>query len=150
MLLSKSCEYGLRALLHLGGRPAGELVPIRTVSDALGIPYHFLAKIAQTLIGAGLLTSVRGPHGGIALGRPAEAITLEAVVLALDGPEIFTECVLGLPGCGNRTPCPLHDQWAATRGRLHTMFAGASLADVAARIETGDFRLADLARAGTS
>ena len=143
MLLSKSCEYGLRATLYLARADPGVLIPIRTISDALGIPYHFLAKIVQTLIGAGLLTSVRGPHGGVALARPARGVTLDEIVLALDGPGIFTECVLGLPGCGNRKPCPLHDQWAPARAKVHAMFAHASLADVAARIEAGDFRLAD-------
>ena len=144
MLLSKSCEYGIRAALHLAAEP-DQRVPIRTISDALGMPYHFLAKIAQQLIAADLLNSVRGPHGGISLARSSEGITLKEIVVALDGPEIFTECVLGLPGCGNRKPCPLHDQWATTRGRIHDMFQEASLADVAARIEAGDFRLANFA-----
>lgn len=144
MLLSKSCEYGIRAALHLAGREADGYVPIRTISDALGIPYHFLAKIVQTLIAADLLTSVRGPSGGVMLAHPATQIRLEAIVLALDGPGIFTECVLGLPGCGNRKPCPLHHQWAEARGKVHRMFADATLADMAKRISAGDFRLADL------
>jgi Rrf2 family transcriptional regulator, iron-sulfur cluster assembly transcription factor len=144
MLLSKSCEYGIRASLYLAvhGRP-GEYVSIGDVSRELGISFHFLTKILQTLTQAGLMQSFRGPRGGVALARQADRITLKEIVLALDGPGIFRECVLGLPGCGDRKPCPLHDQWAATRHQVHQMFAAATLAEVAERIQTSDCRIAD-------
>jgi Rrf2 family protein len=144
MLLSKACEYGIRAVLYLTDGPKGTYVPIRSVSDALGIPYHFLAKVVQTLAQADVLTSSRGPNGGIALARPASQIALKEIVVALDGDGIFKECVLGLPGCGERKPCPLHEQWAPARDRIHRMFDHVSLAEMAERMETHDFRLANL------
>jgi Rrf2 family protein len=144
MLLSKACEYGIRAVLYLTSGPNDTYVPIRSVSDALGIPYHFLAKVVQTLAQADVITSSRGPHGGIALARPASQITLKEIVLAIDGASIFTECVLGLPGCGERKPCPLHEQWATARDRIHRMFDHVSLAEMAERMEAQDFRLANL------
>ena len=90
---------------------------------------------------------MRGPAGGVALGRPAGQITLKEIVVAVDGPAVFHECVLGLPGCGDRTPCPLHDEWAPARERVHRMFATATLGETAARIRAGDFRLSALAEA---
>jgi Rrf2 family protein len=144
MLLSKACEYGIRAVLYLTDGPKGTYVPIRSISDALGIPYHFLAKVVQTLAQADVLTSSRGPNGGIALARPASQIALKEIVVALDGERIFTECVLGLPGCGERKPCPLHEQWAPARDRIHRMFDHVSLAEMAERMDAGDFRLANL------
>lgn len=144
MLLSKSCEYGLRAALYLASGAPDAYVPIRDVSTALGIPYHFLAKIAQAMIQQGLLGSTRGPNGGIRLARPADQITLYEIVRALDGPAIFETCVLGLPGCGTQQPCPLHDRWAPAREQVRAMFAQTPLAELAARIKAHDFRLADL------
>ena len=144
MLLSKACEYGIRSVLYLTDGPTGTYVPIRSISDALGIPYHFLAKVVQTLAQADVITSARGPHGGIALARPASQISLKEIVVALDGDDIFTECVLGLPGCGERKPCPLHEQWAPARDRIHRMFDHVSLAEMAERMEAHDFRLANL------
>lgn len=144
MLLSQRCEYGLRTALHLAAAAPGAYVPIRDVSAALGIPYHFLAKIAQAMIQQDLLASTRGPHGGVRLARSADRIMLYDIVVALDGPAIFEACVLGLPGCGTQQPCPLHDQWAAARERVRVMFAETSLAELAQRIEADDLRLADL------
>src|SRR5690606_11732767 len=140
MLLSKSCEYGLRAALHLATTTAAGYVPIREVSTALGIPYHFLAKIAQVLIQGGLLDSTRGPHGGVRLARPAERIKLSEIVLLLDGPAVFEECVLGLPGCGVQRPCPLHAGWAPARERVRAMFERTSLAELAQRIQMEGLR----------
>ena len=142
MLLSKSCEYAIRTMLHVAATAPEGYTAVREVSAALGIPYPFLAKIAQALTQAGLLQTLRGPSGDIALARPPAQITLKEVVVAIDGPTLFHACVLGLPGCGDRTPCPLHDAWAPARSRVHAMFAEATLADVAEGIHAHAFRLA--------
>lgn len=150
MLLSKRCEYGIRAALHLAAEEPSGYVATRDVSAALGIPYPYLAKITQDLIAAGLLTSQRGPAGGVALARPPSRITLEEIVLALDGPAVFAACVLGLPGCGEQRPCPLHEQWGETRERIHRMFERATLAAMAERIQADGLRLRDEARQETA
>jgi len=141
MLLSKACEYGIRTALYLTTKARGEYVPIRSISDALGIPYHFLAKIVQTLTQPEILASSRGPNGGVRLARASTQIALKEIVVAIDGPAIFTECILGLPGCGALKPCPLHEQWSPARDRIHRMFDHVSLAEMAERMEGGDFRL---------
>jgi len=139
MLLSKSCEYGLRAMLYLAlhtsseaGREtsAREYVSIRTVSDELEIGFSFLTKVFQQLNDAGLLTSKRGPGGGVALTHPPSDVPLYDIVVAIDGDELFEECVLGLPGCGEAEPCPLHEQWADEREQLRAMFRSTTLAEV--------------------
>lgn len=142
MLLSQRCEYAVRTALYLAAANRPSYVAVREISEALNIPRPFLAKTVQDLTSAGVFVSMRGPTGGLALARPADQTTLEEVVLAVDGAGIFTECVLGLPGCGDRKPCPLHDQWAPARERVHRMFADATLADTAERVRDGVFRLA--------
>ncbi|MEP0546936.1 MAG: Rrf2 family transcriptional regulator [Rhodothermales bacterium] len=142
MLLSRRCEYALRTALYVAAADPVAYIAVREISEALRIPYPFLAKTVQSLTGAGLFRSMRGPKGGVALARPADRIALKEIVLAVDGPAIFSECVLGLPGCGERKPCPLHDEWGPARDRVERMFAAATLAATASRIQVGDFRLA--------
>ncbi len=142
MLLSKSCEYAIRAALCLASVETVGYTSVREISEALKTPAPFLAKIAQTLTQAGILRALRGPNGGVALARPAGEITLKEIVLAMDGPDIFTECVLGLPGCGHRKPCPLHHEWMPARERIGQMFGAVTLADTAASIRAQDYRLA--------
>jgi Rrf2 family protein len=100
------------------------------VSDELGIGSSYLTKVCQQLNEAGLLTSKRGRGGGIALRRPLDTIPLYDIVVAIDGDDLFEECVLGLPGCGEAEPCPLHDHWTEERERMRTTFQDTTLAEV--------------------
>jgi Rrf2 family transcriptional regulator, iron-sulfur cluster assembly transcription factor len=144
MLLSRSCEYGLRASLYLVSRDDKGYVPIREISDALNISFHFLTKILQTLTHQGILASFRGPNGGVCLARQATDIKLIDIVLAIDGPAIFTECILGLPECGNWAPCPLHHGWGQAREQLQVMFSQTTLDELGHRIENERLRLSDI------
>lgn len=141
MVLSNRCEYGLRAMLYLSSEanasttdqasaPVHAYVSIQTVSDALNIGPSHLTKVFQQLNDAGLLTSKRGRGGGVALTRVPIEITLYEIVVAIDGEALFEECVLGLPGCGEAPPCPLHEHWTDDRERMRTTFQNTTLADV--------------------
>lgn len=141
MLLSRGCEYGLRAALYLVSLDADGFVPIRRLSDELDIEFHFLTKLFQQLTEAGLVHSQRGPKGGVALAKGADRVTPMDIVLAIDGPDLFRECVLGLPGCGEQKPCPLHETWATERERLRMMFMNTSLLHMAERMKEEGFRL---------
>lgn len=146
MLLSKGCEYGLRATLYLATLDEEEhFVSIRTISEELDISFHFLTKTFQKLTDAGLMASQRGPKGGIALARPADEVTLLHLVLAIDGPALFEECILGLPKCGNRRPCPIHGRWTEQRERLRALFAEKTLATLADEVQASNLRLTDIA-----
>jgi len=144
MLLSKSCEYGLRALLYLAAEEEPGYVSVRTISDRLDISFAFLGKIFQSLNDAGITGSQRGPSGGVALARDSATITLYEVVAALDGEDLFTECVLGLPGCGDETPCPLHEAWVQQRDQIELLFRRATLAEAAEETRAQNYRLAAL------
>lgn len=141
MLLSNRCEYGLRALLYLAAESPTAYVSLRDLSDRLDIPYAYLGKIFQQLNEAALTASRRGPSGGVGLSEDPATVTLYEVVAALDGEDLFTECVLGLPGCGEAQPCPLHDTWADQRDQMEQLFRNASLADTAQQVQNEQYRL---------
>lgn len=141
MLLSRSCEYGLRASLFLVSHQSGAFISIREMSEKLDISFHFLTKTLQELTGAGLMESHKGPKGGVRLKKPGSEITLFEVVLAIDGETVFTECVLGLPGCGTEKPCPLHDIWGDTRDHIQGMLQNTTLAELAEKGKEGNLRI---------
>src|SRR5262245_23604438 len=85
MKLTRATAYARRALVFLarnGGRPVASY----DVAAAEGIPERFLLKCLRPLVVAGLVRSVKGPHGGYRLARPAREITLLEVVEAGQGP----------------------------------------------------------------
>lgn len=139
-MLSKTCTYGIQGAIYVALQTPGTYTPIGTVAEALNIPFQFLKKILQTLTQAGILVSYRSPKGGVALARTAETITLFDIVEAIDGSDVFTQCILKLPGCGHTKPCPLHDTWSVERVRLRSVFEQTTLGTVAEQIRRNERR----------
>ena len=73
-MISPTCQYALRALVHLGGAGKDQPVLARDIAQAQDIPGPFLSKILQMLAQGGLVRSQKGPGGGYMLGRPADSI----------------------------------------------------------------------------
>jgi Rrf2 family protein len=141
MILSKACTYGLLASFYVAKQRNKGYVSIRDMSDDLNISFHFLTKILQKLTASGLMQSHKGPKGGISLTREARLISLKEIVLTIDGDAVFTQCVLGLPGCGHQKPCPIHHEWAPVRDNFLKMMANTTLADSSEGIRDLQFRL---------
>ena len=130
MLLSRSCEYALQALLYIAAVPTGKYVLTREIAEKCGLSYHFLGKILQGLVKNRLLSSQKGPGGGFMLAKPANEITLLEVIHAIEAPDFLDGCVLGLPRCTSTSPCPVHEQWAETKEKIHQMFADRTVAQL--------------------
>ena len=141
MLLSKSCVYGLRAALYLAAKNDGEYHSLREMSEELNISFHFLTKILQQLTSDGLMESYKGPNGGVKLSEKGKKATLFDMVIAIDGPGLFTQCALGLPGCGSQEPCPLHESWVDTRASIENMLRRTTLIKIAEEGKAKHFRL---------
>jgi Rrf2 family iron-sulfur cluster assembly transcriptional regulator len=141
VIFSRQCEYALQAVLYLALQPEGKKCSIKELSKRLKLPYHFLAKILQQLSRKGLLTSLKGPTGGFGLAIPAEQITLFHIVEAIDGPSLFNNCVLGLPECGGKHPCPVHDRWGELREQIYAMLVRKSIAQLAGKGQRPEHRL---------
>ena len=72
MILSRTSQYALQALIFIATRPPGEPVLNREIASYLDVPPAYLAKIMQSLCKGGLLYSFRGRLGGFCL-REGEA-----------------------------------------------------------------------------
>jgi Rrf2 family transcriptional regulator, cysteine metabolism repressor len=92
MLFSTKAEYGIRLLVALGRGEGEQPVPLAVLADSETLPLSYLEHLAAKLRSAGLLTSVRGAHGGYRLGRPADEIVMLEVVEVLEGPIMPMDC----------------------------------------------------------
>jgi Rrf2 family protein len=144
MILSNTCNYAIRAVSYVASDRSRQFVPIREISENLDISFHFLTKILQTLTQHQILISFRGPRGGVALARSPETIMLMEIVLAIEKPDIFEKCILGLDNCGDNQPCPLHNHWINIRNHIRDLFNRTSLKDIADSVRENDFRLRNI------
>ncbi|MEN0054402.1 MAG: Rrf2 family transcriptional regulator [Mucilaginibacter sp.] len=121
-IFSKTCEYAIRAVFFIAHKTAtGNRVGIKDIAQGIDSPEHFLAKILQDLSRKGLISSIKGPHGGFYIDTPALARPLSEIVEAVDGNSLFYGCALGLKQCSEVNPCPLHNEFKAIRNRIHKM-----------------------------
>ena len=94
MIFTTKAEYGVRLLIQLGLQGGGAPVSLTAVADAENLPLAYLERIAALLKKAELVRATRGAHGGYVLARPAEEITMDAVVLALEGAIAPMDCFI--------------------------------------------------------
>jgi Rrf2 family transcriptional regulator, cysteine metabolism repressor len=85
MIFTTKAEYGVRLLVELGRQGSGQPVSLKAIAEAEGLPLAYLERIVALLKKAALVESTRGAHGGYRLTRAADAITMDEVVLALEG-----------------------------------------------------------------
>ena len=130
VIFSKSCEYAIQAMLYLAKESDHRRVLLRDISQALGIPHHFLSKVLQSLSHHGFVISQRGSHGGFILGHPAREIALIDLVRAVDGEALLERCVLGFAACRDDFPCPLHASWKNARAEITEMLQWKTLEEL--------------------
>lgn len=127
--LSQTTGYAIHALSCIHG-PACRRLSITVVASRSPVPRHYLAKIVNALVCAGLVTSKRGVGGGVALARPPGEITLLQIVEAIEGPEWMGECLLGMNDCMGDDACPTRVFWKRIRGEIVGELSKCTLADV--------------------
>jgi len=144
MLLSKSCDYGIRASLYIASRENVRYATVREISGHLNVSFHFLTKILQKLTSRAIIRSFKGRSGGVTLARPADAISLMEIILAIEGPAFFKRCLLGLEYCSEEDPCPIHHDWESIRRSMQSVFEKTTLAMLAEKVRKEGRRISDL------
>ena len=95
--LSRASQYALRALVHLAHQPPGDAATVQAIAAAEDVPQPFLAKVIRRLVAEGIVTSNRGPGGGMRLARDPASIPVLEVVTSVDGADPWSACFLGMP-----------------------------------------------------
>lgn len=80
MQLTKQTDYAFRVLIYLGSQKADQLTTIQAIADSFDISKSHVMKVVQKLVSYGFVQSVRGPNGGIKLGKQKDEINLRAVI----------------------------------------------------------------------
>src|SRR5690242_8991388 len=94
MIFTTKAEYGVRMLIQLGRQGTGHPVSLKAIAEAENLPLAYCERIAALLKKHELVVSTRGAHGGYVLAKPAEEITMDQAVLALEGAIAPMDCFL--------------------------------------------------------
>ena len=88
--ISTKTIYAIAALHELGSIPENEVLKIKEIAANASIPQNFLEQILLELKKQGILTSIKGAHGGYKLAKELKDITLKDILLILES-DIFSD-----------------------------------------------------------
>ena len=131
MRLTVHTDYALRLLMALALAP-GQRQTIEDIARRNGISRNHLMKVAQTLVRGGFVDSQRGRGGGLALRRPADAISIGAVVRATEDDFALVECFTpaGRRKCALASVCGLPGPLQAAMDAFFTVLDDCTLAQI--------------------
>lgn len=144
MILSRTTQYAIQALIFMATQPPGVAVLNRTIAECLKSPPTYLAKILQELCRGNLLYSFRGKQGGFCLRERSDRINLMQIVKITEGPGFTEDCVLGLRICSDSTACPMHAKWWPIKQEIVKLLQNQTLDMLAATVMSGKYQLTDL------
>ena len=131
MFLSKSFGYALRGILYIAiMQDENRKVQIEEIATKLSVPKHFLGKIMQQVVKAGLLKSTKGPYGGFYLADETLNTSVIKLVEITDGMEQFSMCVLNFKYCNGLNPCPLHYEMEEVKRNYLSLFTKNTFGDL--------------------
>jgi len=136
---SKACEYGIRATICIAAHSlAGRKVSLKDVAATIESPVAYTSKILQKLSRSKIIRSEKGPSGGFSIGaKELDQLKLSAIVFTIDGSQVYNGCGLGLKGCNEKMPCPVHDQFVRIRDKLKKMLETTTVKSLALNHEKG-------------
>jgi Rrf2 family protein len=130
MKITMAAEYAVRCVLYLARQGQDCLVSRQEIASQARIPDSFLAKIAQDLARADIITIRQGAKGGYALHRDPEGVTMLAVVEAIIGEITLNECTTKPNACPASLDCAANVVWNHAREQLRETLRAASFASL--------------------
>lgn len=129
MRLTSKGRYAVTAMLDVALHTASGPVSLADISERQGISLSYLEQLFARLRKHGLVNSVRGPGGGYRLGLEAQAISISAVIQAVDESIDATRCG-GKGDCHAGAQCLTHSLWEGLSERIEDFLANISLAEL--------------------
>ena len=104
---------------------------ILEIATEIETPQSFTAKILQRLVKQGFIESLKGINGGFFFDSEKENLSLQKVIISIEGDGLFRGCGFGLKKCDENNPCPLHDHYAPVRNGLTQLVTSETIQSLA-------------------
>jgi Rrf2 family protein len=105
-------------MLELGLNYGKNPIFLKDIAKRENISEKYLSLIIIPLRGAGLVSSVRGVHGGYNLTKKPSQINLKEIVDVLEGDYSLVKCVKNHAYCSRVPICASHDVWTAISEKI--------------------------------
>jgi len=135
MRVSSKAHYGLRMMTEFAKAHGHGPLSIAEVARVEHLPVAYLEQLAAQLRRGGLVESTRGVHGGYALSRPPDTISVLDVVTIVEGEVAPVECVSHdyvTGSCIREGECASRALWQRLKRSIDTVLSQTTLAELVA------------------
>lgn len=134
MKLSQRGRYGVLALQDLANEYGTGPVSLKSIAERQEISENYLEQLMGTLRKAGFVRSIRGAQGGYELAKPPEEITIGEIIVTMEGPIAFADCMLmdgDMPRlCNKAEGCRRRSVWDKISGRINEVLNSITLEEL--------------------
>jgi len=126
-------EYGVICALHLAKRAAEGPITGREIAERERLPGDYVEQILLRLRRAGIVRSTRGAHGGYALARDPEAISIRDVIEASEMTTFDLHCLthpVEEERCSSSHNCSIRPVWMLLQRRIDDVLESVHLSDL--------------------
>lgn len=120
MKITQESDYAMRIVLFLSRLGVGTKIEAKVISEAEGVSLRFTLKILRKLTQKGIAASFRGVHGGYALAKDPQEITMKDVIEAVEGEIYINRCLNSRENCNIQrgSVCTVHKELARIQRNL--------------------------------
>jgi Rrf2 family protein len=126
-------EYALICSVHLAHRRGRGPINGRELASSERLPGDYVEQILLRLRRAGIVTSVRGAHGGYELARDPSLISVREVLAAAEHSTFDLNCVshpVDESRCSETRSCSIRPVWILLQNKIDEVLEGVKLADL--------------------
>jgi Rrf2 family protein len=126
-------EYGVICALHLAKRIGEGPVTGRDIAESERLPVDYVEQIMLRMRRAGIVKSTRGAHGGYALARSAEDVSVRDVIAASELQTFDLHCVshpVEEERCSSSHTCSIRPVWMLLQQKIDNVLDGVRLSDL--------------------
>ena len=133
MRITTWAEYGVICALNLARRTAHGPVTGREIAAQERLPADYVEQILLRLRRAGVIASTRGARGGYMLAKPADQISIRAVIHASELETFDLHCVshpVETDRCNAAHNCSIRPIWVLLQTKIDDVLESVNLADL--------------------
>ncbi len=130
MRLSTRSRYGTRLMLKLALNYDKGPIFLKDIALEEEISEKYLSHLVILLKASGLISAIRGAHGGYQLAKSPDFITIKDIVHALEGNLSPVECVKNPSICSRFSNCVTRNIWERLYEQISTTLSSITLKDL--------------------
>lgn len=106
MYITLETDYAIRIVDFLSRE--GTRVGAQMIAEKNGVTLRFSLKILRKLVREGIVRSYKGAQGGYEIAKPLDEISVGDIIATIEGPYLFSRCLLEEQSCYRGEACPYH------------------------------------------